>query len=152
MIRTLKTLLALSALIGPFMLLGGGAANADPYWAPVTRTSAFKCSLPVPHPFFNVTFESCVVVNSTATQAVAIISDHGTSAVPVEAPHVELHVNGSLSYDRSCLPSTLSGGYTRACFGPTQTRPCGTTVQAWATVGVQGWFTGTWSQSRPMCT
>jgi hypothetical protein len=93
-----------------------------------------------------------VVVNATATQAVAIVANRGSSAVSLAAPHVELYVNGTISYDRNCLSSTLSGGYTRACFAPTQVRPCSATMQAWANFVVQGYTIGVWSPARQMCT
>ncbi|MEU4445447.1 hypothetical protein AB0K14_26465 [Actinosynnema sp. NPDC050801] len=137
MIRSLKISAIASALIGSFLVLGGGTANADPYWQPVTQTSAFHCTS-VPHPTHNVVVKSCVVVNNTATQAVAIVANYGTSAVSLAAPHVALYVNGPITYDRDCLSSTLSGGYTRACFAPTQTRPCSAVVDAWSNVLVQG--------------
>ncbi|GGS21160.1 hypothetical protein [Actinokineospora fastidiosa] len=152
MARVLKALLALSTLVGSFMLLTSGPASADPYWEPVSKTSKFHCSGQRLHPTHDVTVQTCVVVNSTATQAVAIVANFGGSAVSIEAPNVALYVNGPISYDRNCLASTLSAGETRACFGPTQQRPCSATVTAWAQYIIQGWVTDLWSPSRQMCT
>jgi len=151
MVRALKALLSLSVLIVPFILLGG-TANADPYWQAVTKTNKFHCSAQVPHPSYNVTVQTCVVVNSTATQAVVIVANHGTAAVSLEAPHVELYVNGTITYDRNCLASTLSGGYTRACFAPTQVRPCSAVMHAWGNFIVQGYAVWVRSPGRQMCT
>lgn len=111
MIRVLKNWMASFAVVGLFLVLGGGAANADPYWQPVTQTNKFHCTS-VPHPTHNVIVKSCAVVNSTGTQAVAIVANNGTTAISLEAPHVALYVNGPISYDRNCLSSTLNGGFT----------------------------------------
>ena len=151
MIRVLKTLTTLLAVVGLFLVLGGGTASADPYWQPVTETSKFHCTS-VAHPTHLVTVKSCVVVNGNATQAVAIVANYGTTAISLEAPHVALYVNGPISYDRNCLSSTLNGGFTRACFAPTQQRPCSAVVQAWANLLVQGYSFEIWSPARQMCT
>ncbi|WP_367130114.1 hypothetical protein [Saccharothrix sp. HUAS TT1] len=148
----MKVISAIAALIGPLLLLGGGAANADPYWEPVSKNSSFRCSYVVPHSFYDVTFQTCVVVNGNSTQAVAIVANHSPTTLSLEAPNVALYVNGPISYDRNCLTSVLTGGYTRACFGPTQTRPCSATVRAWSQVVVQGYVMSAWSPDRQMCT
>jgi hypothetical protein len=152
MIRVLKTLVALSALIGSMMVFTGGAASADPYWQTFTVTSAFHCSSQYSHPTVaGVTVQTCVVVNGTATQSVGIVRNAGSTAVSLAAPHVRLYVNGTLSYDRYCLSSTLSAGYARACFAPTQVRPCSAVMTAEVNFVVQGY--SIWpAASRQMCT
>lgn len=150
--RVLKTLVTLLALTGTLLVLGGGAASADPNWQPVTKTSKFHCSPEYLHPDYNVTVQTCVVVNGNSTQAVAIVANRDFTAVSLAAPDVALYVNGPISYDRHCDPSVLNGGYNRACFGPTQTRPCSATVQALTYVSVAGWSITTVSPAWKMCT
>lgn len=147
MVKTLATVLTLA---GSFLVLGG-TASADPYWQEVTQTNKFHCTS-VSHPTHDVTVKSCVVVNGNATQAVAIVANHGSSAVSLAAPNVVLYVNGVLTYDRDCLSSTLNGGFTRACFAPTQQRPCDAVMRAWSNVHVQGYGFAIWSPARQMCT
>jgi hypothetical protein len=44
MTRVLKTLVTLLTLTGTLIVLGGGAASADPTEQPVTGTDNFHCS------------------------------------------------------------------------------------------------------------
>jgi len=133
------------------LAVGAGTASADPYWQPVTITGKFHCSAAW-HPTYTVSMQACVVVNGTATQAVGIVTNHSGPAVSIAAPHLELYVNGSLTYDRYCLSSTLNAPYTRACFGPTQQRPCSAVMYSWVYFNIAGY--GQWIQSprRQMCT
>lgn len=149
--RVLKTLVTLLALTGSLMAISGGAASADPNWQPVTKTSKFHCGPEVQYSDLPVTVQTCVVVNGMSTQAVAIVANHSFAALSLAAPDVALYVNGPITYDRSCLDSTLNNGYTRACFGPTQTRPCSATVTAWSQVRVQQHYYTSWSPTRKMC-
>ncbi len=151
MIRVLKTLAIVLALVGSLLVSSGGAASADPYWQPVVATPSFHCT-DIAHPSLYVIVSSCVVVNGTATQAVAIVGNYSSTAISLSAPHVALYVNGPITYDRNCLASTLSAGYTRACFAPTQVRPCSAVMTAWTNVIAAGHSFAIWSPDRKMCT
>lgn len=152
MIRAGRKTVVLAAATIVALLGVSPTATADPYWQPVTLTGDFHCSANVPHSYFHAYMRTCVVVNGTATQAVAVVVNHGSSTIAIKAPAVQLWVNGALSYDRDCLSSALSPYTTTACFGPTQQRPCGTTVHADVTVTLGLTDLRASSPSRQMCT
>jgi hypothetical protein len=151
MLRALRRSVVLAGLAITMLVGGSLTASADPYWQEVSITTKFHCSPAAAHPISGLSVRTCVVVNANATQSVAIVSNMSTFAVSIEAPNVELWVNGSLSYDRNCLKSTLNPGFVRACFGPTQQRPCGTWVRAEATYIIAGFATAVSSPVRQIC-
>lgn len=126
------------------------SASADPYWQTFTKTSKWHCTYLPWHPPGLAT-ETCIVVNGEYTQSVAIARNNTAFSYTIKAPNVRLYRSGALMYDRNCLRSTLSPGYSRACFAPTQKHACGNAVQAQTRISINGTEDWRFSPTRSMC-
>jgi hypothetical protein len=126
-------------------------ASADPFWQNFTKTPAWHCTIVQWTPP-GLSTETCIIVNSQATQSVVIVRNFSGFAYTIEAPHVRLWRDGGLIYDRNCLQSTLNSGFARACFAPTVHYSCESHVQAQSALVIGGTLDWRRSPTRKMCT
>lgn len=138
-------LLAASVILGT-----ATSASASPYWQTFTPTSKYHCDPIVPWGS-GVYTQTCIVINGNATQSVVLVRNSSGSPITIEAPIVRLWHAGTVEYNVSCLSSTLNSGFSRACFGPTVTFPCGHAVQAFSRMKINSVTDDRMTDTELMC-
>ncbi|MER7884149.1 hypothetical protein ABTY35_15165 [Streptomyces fimicarius] len=120
--RTVGKIIGVAAAAAGLAVSSTSPAAAFPYWQQVSTNSNWSCSDYQAHRLsFNIKFKTCVVRNANNdAQAVLVVQNSGTKAAVIRG-EIATWVNGnSYRASISCYESTLNPGFTRGCFGPTE--------------------------------
>jgi hypothetical protein len=140
--RTLQRLLAVTACVAGFGVLTTAPAQAAPYWQTYRITSTWTCGDAWGGSASGMRYKGCVVVNARShAQSVVIVWNPTNRSHSLQANEVKLYKASpyaQVGTTQSCLPSRLSPGLSRACFGATRPVPTCNQVRGIHVVTVAG--------------